>query len=103
MRLFSLSGLMPYSLHNANVQVYEMAIDTIMLSFCEDCESHNGNPQYAPLLLLGAIGKQVLVKDRKKSKKEEEAQAKRTKELNRNKELYSIKANSASVPNLAGP
>lgn len=84
------------------VQVYEMAIDTIMLSFCEDCESHNGNPQYAPLLLLGAIGKQVLVKERKKSKKEESAQAKRTKELNRNKELYSIKANSASVPNVAG-
>lgn len=79
-----------------------MAIDTIMLSFCEDCESHNGNPQYAPLLLLGAIGKQVLVKERKKSKKEESAQAKRTKELNRNKELYSIKAHSASVPNVAG-
>ena len=85
------------------MQVYEMAIDTIMLSFCEDCESHNGNPQYAPLLLLGAIGKQVLVKERKKSKKEEAVQAKRNKELNRNKELYSIKANSASVPNVAGP
>ena len=87
----------------AGMQVYEMAIDTIMLSFCEDCESHNGNPQYAPLLLLGAIGKQVLVKERKKSKKEETVQAKRNKELNRNKELYSIKANSASVPNVAGP
>ena len=84
------------------MQVYEMAIDTIMLSFCEDCESHNGNPQYAPLLLLGAIGKQVLVKERKKSKTEEAVQAKRNKELNRNKELYSIKANSASVPNVAG-
>lgn len=84
------------------MQVYEMAIDTIMLSFCEDCESHNGNPQYAPLLLLGAIGKQVLVKERKKSNKEDAVQAKRNKELNRNKELYSIKANSASVPNVAG-
>lgn len=84
------------------MQVYEMAIDTIMLSFCEDCESHNGNPQYAPLLLLGAIGKQVLVKERKKSKTEEAVQAKRNKELDRNKELYSIKANSASVPNVAG-
>lgn len=80
------------------LQVYEMAIDTILLSFCEDCESHNGDPQYAPLLLLGAIGKQVLVKERKLTKKETEAQAKRTKELSRNKELYSIKAHSTSGP-----
>ena len=78
-----------------------MAIDTIMLSFCEDCESHNGNPQYAPLLLLGAIGKQVLVKERLKSKKIDEAQAKRNKEIDRNKELYSIKAYSGSPPNVA--
>ena len=83
------------------VQVYEMAIDTIILSFCEDCESHNGEPQYAPLLLLGAIGKQVLAKDRKLATKQTEAQAKRAKEVNRNQELYSIKANSASVPALA--
>lgn len=78
-----------------------MAIDTIILSFCEDCESHNGEPQYAPLLLLGAIGKQVLAKDRKLATKQTEAQAKRAKEVNRNQELYSIKANSASVPALA--
>ncbi len=84
------------------VQVYEMAIDTILLSFCEDCESHNGNPQYAPLLLLGAIGKQVLVKQRQQTEKEVEAQAKQAKELSRNRELYSIKANSASVPAIAG-
>ena len=84
------------------VQVYEMAIDTILLSFCEDCASHNGNPQYAPLLLLGAIGKTVLVKERKKSLKEAEVQAKRAKELSRNKELYKIKASSASGPAVAG-
>ena len=80
------------------LQVYEMAIDTILLSFCEDCESHDGDPQCAPLLLLGAIGKQVLVKERKLTKKETEAQAKQTKELSRNKELYRIKAHSASGP-----
>ena len=83
------------------MQVYEMAIDTIILSFCQDCESHNGEPQYAPLLLLGAIGKEVLAKDRKLTTKQTQAQAKRAKEVNRNQELYSIKANSASVPALA--
>eukprot|EP00879_Flechtneria_rotunda_P031872 GHRR01034925.1.p1 GENE.GHRR01034925.1~~GHRR01034925.1.p1 ORF type:complete len:121 (+),score=29.84 GHRR01034925.1:167-529(+) len=36
--------------------VYEMAIDTVLLSFCEDCESNSGQPQYAPPLLLEAIG-----------------------------------------------
>ncbi|KAJ9522324.1 hypothetical protein QJQ45_008201 [Haematococcus lacustris] len=35
--------------------VYEMAIDTIMLAFCEDCES-NGNPKYAPPLLMEIMG-----------------------------------------------
>jgi hypothetical protein len=38
------------------VQVYEMTVDTILLSFCKDCESHRGHPQYAPPLLLDAIG-----------------------------------------------
>ena len=33
-----------------------MAIDTIMLVFCEDCESHGGHPKHAPPLLLEAIG-----------------------------------------------
>lgn len=33
-----------------------MAIDTIMLAFCEDCESHGGHPKHAPPLLLEAIG-----------------------------------------------
>lgn len=32
--------------------VYEMAIDTVMLSFCEDCEANNGTPAYAPPLLM---------------------------------------------------
>lgn len=36
--------------------VYEMAIDTVLLSFCEDCESNNGHPRCAPPLLLEAIG-----------------------------------------------
>jgi choline transporter-like protein 2/4/5 len=36
--------------------VYEMAIDTVLLSFCEDAESHSGHPRFAPPLLLEAIG-----------------------------------------------
>ncbi len=36
--------------------VYDMAIDTIMLSFCEDCESNNGNPRFAPPLLMEVMG-----------------------------------------------
>ena len=34
-----------------------MAVDTVLLSFCEDCERTDNNPQYAPDLLLAAIGK----------------------------------------------
>ncbi len=33
-----------------------MAIDTIMLSFCEDAESHGDHAQHAPPLLLAAVG-----------------------------------------------
>jgi choline transporter-like protein 2/4/5 len=36
--------------------VYEMAIDTILLSFCEDSESNDGHPRWAPPLLMEAIG-----------------------------------------------
>jgi choline transporter-like protein 2/4/5 len=36
--------------------VYEMAIDTVLLSFCEDCERNSGHPRFAPTLLLEAIG-----------------------------------------------
>ena len=36
--------------------VYEMAVDTIMLSFCEDCNT-SGGPHYAPPLLMSALGK----------------------------------------------
>ena len=32
-----------------------MAIDTVMLSFCEDCEAHGGEPRKAPPLLLHAL------------------------------------------------
>jgi choline transporter-like protein 2/4/5 len=39
--------------------VYEMAIDTTLLSFCEDCESHGGHPRHAPPILMEAIGEPI--------------------------------------------
>jgi choline transporter-like protein 2/4/5 len=35
--------------------VVEMSIDTIILSFCEDIEEHNGTPLYAPPLLMETL------------------------------------------------
>lgn len=39
------------------MQVYEMAVDTILLSFCEDCTANNEIPQFAPKMLMSALGK----------------------------------------------
>jgi choline transporter-like protein 2/4/5 len=33
-----------------------MAVDTIILAFCEDCEVHGGNPKFAPPLLMETMG-----------------------------------------------
>lgn len=35
--------------------VVELAIDTIILSFCQDAEEHEGNAQYAPPLLMETL------------------------------------------------
>lgn len=51
-----ISLLVGYVVADLFFQVYEMAIDTILLSFCEDCETNSGNPRFAPPLLLDAIG-----------------------------------------------
>ncbi len=45
-----------YIVGNIFFSVYEMAIDTVLLSFCEDCESNGGHPRCAPALLMEAIG-----------------------------------------------
>ncbi|GLC34986.1 hypothetical protein PLESTB_001185800 [Pleodorina starrii] len=36
--------------------VYEMAIDTIILAFCEDCDANDGHPKFAPELLMEVMG-----------------------------------------------
>ncbi|XP_042478865.1 choline transporter protein 1 isoform X1 [Macadamia integrifolia] len=38
--------------------VVEMSIDTIILSFCQDSEEHQGNAQYAPPLLMETLNDQ---------------------------------------------
>lgn len=38
--------------------VVEMSIDTIILSFCQDSEEHQGTAQYAPPLLIETLSDQ---------------------------------------------
>lgn len=35
---------------------HRMAVDTIILAFCEDCEVHDGHPKFAPPLLMDTMG-----------------------------------------------
>ncbi|DBA73400.1 TPA: hypothetical protein ACH3X1_011440 [Trebouxia sp. C0004] len=51
-----ISVLVGYTISNLFLQVYEYAVNTILLSFCEDCEEHDGNAQFAPPLLIHALG-----------------------------------------------
>ena len=74
------------------LQVYEMAIDTILLSFCEDSESHGGTPQYAPPLLLNAIGQAKLAKQYKAEAKQHKADAKAAK-----KQAYADRVNTRGL------
>jgi hypothetical protein len=43
--------------------VYEMAISTILLSFCEDCVVHGGSPAFAPRLLMEAVGEEYVERE----------------------------------------
>ncbi|XRB10017.1 choline transporter protein [Pycnococcus provasolii] len=52
-----LSCLAAYVIASQFLAVYEMAVDTVLLSFCQDCDRNNGSPSCAPPLLLLAIGK----------------------------------------------
>jgi hypothetical protein len=50
-----------------------MAIDTILLCFCEDCEMNDGTPQCAPPLLMNAIGMSSVFKKQQAAAAEEAA------------------------------
>lgn len=45
-----------------------MAVDTILLSFCEDCTANNEVPQFAPKLLMSALGKAKKFQEQQESK-----------------------------------
>jgi solute carrier family 44 (choline transporter-like protein), member 2/4/5 len=51
-----LSILISYFIATCFFMVYDMAVDTILLSFCEDCMQNDENPKFAPPLLAEAIG-----------------------------------------------
>jgi hypothetical protein len=55
--------------------VVEMAVDTVLLSFCEDCEENGGVPRYAPPLLMDALTRHAKALD------DEDAQKKAQLEL----------------------
>jgi choline transporter-like protein 2/4/5 len=51
------SCVVAYVVASIFMMVFDVGVDTTLLCFCEDCENNNGNPEYAPELLLEAIGK----------------------------------------------
>jgi choline transporter-like protein 2/4/5 len=48
--------MMGYAIATALFAVVEMAVGTVLLSFCIDHEANNGEPQHAPKLLKDALG-----------------------------------------------
>ncbi|GJN12688.1 hypothetical protein PR202_gb14007 [Eleusine coracana subsp. coracana] len=53
-----LSWALGYIVAKLFFAVVEMSIDTIILSFCQDAEEHEGNAQYAPPLLMETLEEQ---------------------------------------------
>nr|TKW08025.1 hypothetical protein SEVIR_6G001500v2 [Setaria viridis] len=49
------SWALGYTVAKLFFAVVEMSIDTIMLSFCQDTEEHEGNARYAPPLLMETL------------------------------------------------
>ncbi|KAG2493603.1 hypothetical protein HYH03_008120 [Edaphochlamys debaryana] len=52
----ALSCITAFAVAEIFFAVYEMAIDTIILAFCEDCDKNGGTPKYAPPLLMEVMG-----------------------------------------------
>lgn len=55
--LIALCFVIGYFVGDLFFQVYDMGVDTILMSFCLDCEENKDEPQFAPLILMKAIGK----------------------------------------------
>ncbi|KAL2653076.1 hypothetical protein R1flu_021204 [Riccia fluitans] len=56
-----------YAIANMFFGVVEMAIDTILLSFCIDSEENNGNPRYAPSLLMDTLSRHARYEEERAS------------------------------------
>jgi choline transporter-like protein 2/4/5 len=50
------TALCAYFIATLFFHVYEMAVDTILLSFCDDCDANGGEPKYAPEKLMKVMG-----------------------------------------------
>ena len=55
-----LTMLIAYFVASCFLAVYEMGVDTILLSFCEDCQQNDGDAKLAPPLLKEALEGGVL-------------------------------------------
>ena len=51
----ALSVIVGYIISAIFYQAYEIAIDTMLLSYCEDCERSGGKAEFAPALLAKAL------------------------------------------------
>ena len=60
--------------------IVEMGIDTTLLCYCRDTEKHGGTPQYAPDVLLNALGIADEVQKAEEERKAAKAAAKAAKE-----------------------
>jgi choline transporter-like protein 2/4/5 len=58
MMMLQVTWALGYTVAKLFFAVVEMSIDTIILSFCQDAEEHQGTAQYAPPLLMETLDEQ---------------------------------------------
>ncbi|KAL3684879.1 hypothetical protein R1sor_002901 [Riccia sorocarpa] len=58
-----------YAIASMFFGVVEMAIDTILLSYCIDCDENNGNARYAPPLLMDTLGRHARWEEERASRR----------------------------------
>jgi len=69
-----------FAIASAFMAVVEMAVDTVLLSYCIDTEENNGEAKYAPELLISALEKarrdEEKAKERREAKKQKQLEEK---------------------------
>ena len=76
----SIISIFAYSVAAVFMGIVEMGIDTTLLCYCRDTEKHGGTPQYAPDVLLNALGIADEVQKAEEERKAAKAAAKAAKE-----------------------